>query len=251
MKLPWRWSPVVAHRCGGRLAPENSLEGLARAAAAGLHCVEFDVMLAQCGTPVVIHDETLERTTCGEGRVADTAWSALKSLRLRDVHGTPTDSRLPSLVQVLDACALHGLAANLEIKPSTGCAVQTGRAVAERLKTWLNDASLAVLLTSFERQALDAAMAVAPDLDYGHLFDGEAAAALAAGDLAGCSHLVFNDAHVDESSIKTAMTRGYGVAVYTVNDAARARDLWSWGVAGVISDVPDGLATACYDTSLA
>ena len=47
------------------------------------------------------------------------------------------------------------------------------------------------------------------------------------------------------------MTRGYGVAVYTVNDAARARDLWSWGVAGVISDVPDGLATALIDTSLA
>ena len=210
-------------------------------------------MLAQCGTPVVIHDETLERTNCGEGRVADTAWSALKSLRLRDAHGAPTDSRLPSLVQVLDACALHGLAANLEIKPSSGCAAQTGRAVAERLKAWLNDAALAVLLTSFERQALDAAMAVAPDLDYGHLFDGDgdAAAALASGHLAGCSHLVFNDAHVDESSIRAAMTRGYGVAVYTVNDAARARDLWSWGVAGVISDVPDGLATALNDTSLA
>ncbi|MGA7479774.1 MAG: glycerophosphodiester phosphodiesterase family protein, partial [Azonexus sp.] len=55
-----RW---IAHRGGGSLAPENTLAGIHLAASFGYRAVEFDVMLSADGTPVLIHDETLERTT--------------------------------------------------------------------------------------------------------------------------------------------------------------------------------------------
>ena len=70
MKLPLpRW---IAHRGGGSLAPENTLAGIRLAARLGYRAVEFDVMLSADGTPFLVHDETLERTTNGQGRVCAT-----------------------------------------------------------------------------------------------------------------------------------------------------------------------------------
>lgn len=68
--LLWPWPGVIAHRCGGALAPENTLAGLAIAARLGCTAVEFDVMLSQDGVPVLIHDETLDRCAISSGRVA-------------------------------------------------------------------------------------------------------------------------------------------------------------------------------------
>ena len=64
---PWPHPRIIAHRGGGALAPENTLAGLRRARSLGFSAVEFDVMLAGDGVPVLMHDETLERTTDGRG----------------------------------------------------------------------------------------------------------------------------------------------------------------------------------------
>ena len=61
----WVLPRVFAHRCGGALAPENTLAGLRIAQALGFGAVEFDVMLSADGSPWLIHDEALERTTDG------------------------------------------------------------------------------------------------------------------------------------------------------------------------------------------
>ncbi|MDP3036273.1 MAG: glycerophosphodiester phosphodiesterase family protein, partial [Rhodocyclaceae bacterium] len=75
---------IIAHRCGGALAPENSLAGLAIAARLGCRAVEFDVMLTADGVPLLIHDETLRRTTTGRGRVAE---MTLAEIRRFDAGG--------------------------------------------------------------------------------------------------------------------------------------------------------------------
>ena len=61
---------IIAHRCGGALAPENSLAGLDLAARLGCRGVEFDVMLSADEIPLLIHDEAVDRTTTGRGQVA-------------------------------------------------------------------------------------------------------------------------------------------------------------------------------------
>jgi len=221
------------------------------AAQAGIRCVEFDVMLARCGTPVVIHDETLERTTEASGSVADWSWAQLRGLRLRDARGQLTGATLPSFSEVLTHCAALGLAANVEIKPSTGCARETGHAVAKATAGFMGLNPLKVLLTSFEREALDRGMAVAPDIPYGHLFDCDVASAIARDDLTAYSHLVFNHLHLTQDGVQQAMSEGFGVAVYTVNTSERARQLWSWGVGGVISDDPVALLPGTSGASLA
>jgi glycerophosphoryl diester phosphodiesterase len=66
----WPFPRIVAHRGGGTLAPENTLAGMRCAALHGFHAVEFDVMLAQDGVPVVIHDTRLGRTVAGDMDIA-------------------------------------------------------------------------------------------------------------------------------------------------------------------------------------
>ena len=76
-RLGWPLPGVFAHRCGGALAPENTLAGLHIAAGLGLRAVEFDVMLSADGSPWLLHDEALARTTNGDGLLCETPDSAL------------------------------------------------------------------------------------------------------------------------------------------------------------------------------
>jgi hypothetical protein len=145
---------IIAHRCGGALAPENTLAGLRLAACIGCKGVEFDAMLAADGVPVLIHDETLERTTTGRGRVAalDSATLIRLDAGIRH-HPAFVGEPLPTLDVALRLCAALGLWANVEIKPAAGLEAETGRVVARHAAA----ATGGLLLSSFSSLALRAA----------------------------------------------------------------------------------------------
>ncbi|MGH8709084.1 MAG: glycerophosphodiester phosphodiesterase family protein, partial [Burkholderiales bacterium] len=65
----WPYPRIVAHRGGGTLAPENTLGAIRLGAQRGFKGVEFDVMLAGDGTPVLMHDRTLKRTAGARAEV--------------------------------------------------------------------------------------------------------------------------------------------------------------------------------------
>jgi glycerophosphoryl diester phosphodiesterase len=75
---------IIAHRGYSAEAPENTLAALERALEAGADAVEFDLHVAACGTPVLAHDDTLERTTNGTGALAQYSYEELRTL---DVGG--------------------------------------------------------------------------------------------------------------------------------------------------------------------
>src|SRR5215831_19104247 len=76
----WPFPRILAHRGGGTLAPENTLAGLRTAAALGCEGVEFDVKLTRDDVPILMHDDTLDRTTNGSGLVARSDWATLREL---------------------------------------------------------------------------------------------------------------------------------------------------------------------------
>src|SRR5262245_59134058 len=113
----WPFPRVLAHRGGGTLAPENSLAGLRAAARYGFRGVEFDAKLTRDGVVVLLHDETLDRTTNGHGLVAQAHWAALERLDA----GSWRDRRfageaVPTLTAALLLCSNLGLWPNVEIK---------------------------------------------------------------------------------------------------------------------------------------
>ncbi len=92
---------VAAHRAGWRVAPENSLSGMAKCIEMGADVIETDVRRTKDGQYVIIHDKTLDRTTTGTGRVEQFTLAELRQLRLKDADGKSTDERLPTLPDVV------------------------------------------------------------------------------------------------------------------------------------------------------
>jgi glycerophosphoryl diester phosphodiesterase len=164
-RLGWRLPRVFAHRCGGALAPENTLAGLRIAARLGVRAVEFDVMLSADGSPWLIHDETLERTTNGAGRVCETADE--RTVRsstpvVADTRRLPA-SRCRRSRRLRALCRQLGLRANVEIKPAAGFEALTGEVVALQVRRlWANEEL--PLVSSFSETALAAARAAVPEL---------------------------------------------------------------------------------------
>jgi len=111
---------VIAHRgCLGD-APEVSVASIEACAGKGIDGIELDIRTSRDGVLVAIHDATLERTTNGQGRVADHTAAELRQLRLRRGNGGPrvvvTDEHLPTLEEMLRAAKRHGLIVHLDIK---------------------------------------------------------------------------------------------------------------------------------------
>lgn len=240
------WSAIryIAHRCGGALAPENSLAGLAAAHAQGLKAVEFDVMLSGDGTPAVIHDETLERTTNGTGRVADTSDAILFGLSLaRGRFAQFTSERVPRLEAIAARCRELDLLANVEIKPSAGTAAATARrVVAEVQQFWAG--GRVPLLSSFSEEALAVAQELAPEIPRALLVErvpGDWAQRLTR---LGCCALHCDARQWSWRWLAAAQERGVAVRCYTVNRPAHAHRLLERGIAAVFTDAIDRISLA-------
>lgn len=91
---------VVAHRGAHTDVPENSLASIERAVAQGAHIVELDVRKTKDDVFVIIHDQTLDRTTTGTGKVEDYTYQELKELYLLH-EGQPTEHTIPTMEEAL------------------------------------------------------------------------------------------------------------------------------------------------------
>lgn len=92
---------VAAHRGDWRNAPENSIAAINSAIAMGVDIVEIDVQKTTDGQLVIMHDERIDRTMTGKGRVQDLTLDSLKKLYLKDGIGAPTLHRIPTLEEAM------------------------------------------------------------------------------------------------------------------------------------------------------
>ena len=252
---PWPYPRAIAHRGGGTLAPENTLAGLREGVARGFRGAEFDAMLAADGVPVLIHDETLERTTTGRGNVtAHTAaqLAALDAGRWRSPRfaGEP----VPSLDDALRYARAVGLWLNIEIKPAKDRAEPTGlavsltvaRAYADLLQADGDRAERAdarvPLFSSFQPQSLAAARALAPKVPRGLLASRVPPDWRAQLEALGAVALHTNHKNLTAAQAREVKQAGYWLFCYTVDEPARVRELFAWGVDAVCTDRIDLVA---------
>lgn len=240
---PWPYARVIAHRGGGALAPENTLAALRKAKKLGFGGVEFDVMLAADGIPILMHDETLERTTSGSGAIAETAYRDMQELDAgswfsREHAGEP----LPSFERAGRLCLELGLWANVEIKPVTGFETETGTAAALLARALWRGAPLQPLLSSFQPLALTAAREAAPELPRGALTKRIPPRWQQRLQTLGCVSLHCDYRLLLEQEARAVRDAGYWLMCYTVNDPAIARVLFDWGVDAVVTDRLDLIA---------
>ena len=92
---------VVSHRGNWRSAPENSLAAIDSAIVMKIDAVEIDVRKTKDDHLVLMHDNTVDRTTNGKGKVANLTLAQIKSLRLKDKDGNLTEHTVPTLEEAM------------------------------------------------------------------------------------------------------------------------------------------------------
>lgn len=242
MSKNWPYPAIVAHRGGGALAPENTLAAIDVGAHYGHKMIEFDAKLSQDGQIFLLHDDTLERTSNGWGVAGDLPWEKLIQLDAGDWYSAEfRGERLPLLSEVTARCAQHGMAANIEIKPTTGTEEATGRAIALAARQLWQDQAIPPLLSSFSFDALAAAQQAAPELPRGLLLDQWDDHWQALTQQLDCVSLHINHKALTAERVALLKAAGLHILVYTVNQPARAQELLNWGVDSICTDRIDSI----------
>ncbi len=240
----WPYPRLFAHRGGGTLAPENTMAGMQEAQARGYQAVEFDVKLSRDNVPMLMHDDTLERTTSGSGLFKHLSSAELKQLDAGSWKGPMwAGERIPALDAVMAFLCGQHMTANIEVKPCVGRDEETGRIVAQAAaklgSTWPPP-----LLSSFSVAALRAAAHAAPTLPRALLVEQCSTEQLALAVELGCVslHCAWHD--VTPEIVHAAHSCGLRLMAYTVNDADVACRLFQLGLDGIFTDALDRMRDA-------
>lgn len=238
--MDWPYPHFAAHRGAGKLAPENTLAAVRVGYAHGYRMVEFDAKLSADGQIILMHDDTVNRTSSGVGSVTDLSWESLSRLDAGSWHSPAyAGEPIPLLITIAHYLIDKGIAANIEIKPCPGREQITGHAVALAARELWRDAAVPPLLSSFSEAALEAARDAAAELPRGLLADRAPDDWAARLERLNCSVLVLDYRRLTHSLAGSIKDAGYRLLTYTVNEPRRVEELLSWGIDCIITDAID------------
>lgn len=229
---------IWAHRGSSRDAPENTLPAFELAVAQGADGIEFDVQLTADGVVVVIHDETVDRTTDESGKVSK---HSLADLQRLDASGGRADFegvRVPTLTEVLELLAPSGGGLNIELKNS----VESYPGLEEAVLEAVADFGVAdrVVLSSFNHYSLKKLQRLGATSELGVVYSDPLykpwryAAKLGVAAIHPPARLVLGAGYV-----RKAQAAGIKVRPWVVNSPRRLARMFRWGVDGVFTDVPE------------
>jgi glycerophosphoryl diester phosphodiesterase len=245
---------VFAHRGGGGLIPENTLEAFVYSAKMGVDVLELDIRSTSDGTLVVMHDADVARTTNGTGRVNDLTLEAVKRLDagyLFTLDGGQTfpfrgkGVSVPTLQEIFDA--LPEMTFNIEPKQQTMpitaplCRLIRERKMADKV---IVGSFNQTTLDDFRRDCSEVATSAGPSevsefLALSKTGLGESYSppmqALQVPENIGALQVV------SKQFVDAAHERNLKVHVWTINDAADMQRLIEMGVDGIMTDYPDQL----------
>ena len=195
---------------------------------------ELDAQRSRDGAVVVIHDDTVNRTTDGHGRVADMTFDELRRLDASaKFKGALRAERIPTLDEVFEA--VRGkMDVNVELK-----AAGIERDVSRIIRA--HDAIDGSMVSSFDWGALRRMREIDPDVRVGVLAERGASKLLDAAVAMKAFAVNPRNDMVDEMFCHAAHARGLQVLVWTVDDVARMRTLIGAGVDGIMTNYPERL----------
>jgi glycerophosphoryl diester phosphodiesterase len=233
---------VIAHRGASGHAPENTLAAFKRATVLGATFIETDLQLSRDARFVAIHDDTVNRTTNGQGKVHDLSLADLRKLDAGSWFGSEfTGERIPTLEEILEFSKKHDVVFYLELKPGGSWGGE--HALIGALRQSSEEIARTVVI-SFDAGILAALRRIEPTLMTGLLFDGQIDRPLERALEVGARQLAVRGDLVTPVMLAEARKKDLQVVCWTVNQPAHMRLLIQAGVDGIMSDYPDRLVAA-------
>ena len=231
---------------GGNPIPENSLAAFRAAIAQGADGLEMDSELTEDGRLILMHDDTVDRTTECRGCVSMLSFDTVRRCRLLDGDGQPTDQVPPTLDEVFQLPPADVLV-NVELKVFSGACRAPGHGPVELATAMVATlrrlgVERRTLVQSFDAEALGSLKTQAPDLYTAFLVTG-----LRPRDVSTAVELhadaiqpggPFPFLTLPPATLRAALDAGLQVIVWTVDDAASMNTLLDNGVNGIITDDP-------------
>lgn len=224
---------VIGHRGAKGHEPENTFRSFEAAIAMGCEWIEFDVRVLD-KTPIVIHDDTVDRTSNGQGEIARLGLSKARTLDFGKGEKLPLLSEV--FTKLRGRCGLQ-----IEIKGADG-----EREICEEVSRQLRAGFPAddILISAFDHRLLARVKALLPNIRIGALTYGIPHDLAACAKTLGCYSLHLSREYVTLEYITDIKRLGLKALVYTVNDRSEAERLTAIGVDGVFSDYPDRILSA-------
>lgn len=231
---------VQAHRGASGIAPENTIAAFRAAAEQGAKWVELDVALSADGELIVIHDDSVDRTSSGTGNLG-----ALTAAEITALDGGSwfdarfAHERIPTLDQVIAALGEFGLNINVEIKQHKHHRSIDQLVTAVHAAISKRPAHMQIMISSFDPECLKAMHKLAPDLElamlWGRVPDNweEVLAAIPATTM----HAHFKGLSI--GLLEQTAAKGIKVRAWTSNDPVELVSFWGAGLTGVITDNPE------------
>jgi glycerophosphoryl diester phosphodiesterase len=222
----------IGHRGAKSTVAENTLASFQKAIDFGCDGIELDVHLSADGEIIVIHDETVHRTSNGKGFIKDLSLPQLKNLRIDDMH------EIPTLAEVFDQANKNHLI-NIEIKVET-----VTKPVIRLIEKYIAKNQWKYhhfLISSFDWTALKAIREANPEIPLGVLTETDLDLAIGFAEFikAETIHPYFH--LLTPENVRQMQKKGFGVFPWTVNEYADIEKIKSFKVNGIITDFPERL----------
>ncbi len=220
--------PVIAHRTGGILASENSLEGIALAAEHGCYGSETDIQRTKDGHYIINHDTTFERLTGNKAKPGELTLDEIRKLRIRDTTGNGELLTVPTMEELLDAGKDRDVLF-LELKGESADPKMADDIVVAVRERNMTDQ---VVLISLNAETIDYAERTYPEFETGLLIFG------AFGDVSGlnCDVVIMEEEMTDDIRIINIHQAGKKAVVWTVNTWNGLETFLDKNIDGIITD---------------
>ena len=231
--IPYGSVRMTAHRGYSAIAPENTLPAFRLAGEYGFWGAECDTSPTADGVWIIMHDDSVDRTTDGTGKVVELTFAEISAMTIDDGSNVDQypDTKVPTLIEYLDVCKEYGLHPVIEVKPSAP--VESMGALAELLSA--REEKDRFVIISFSRELLAALKPLMADTPM-YLLSSPATE----DDIAFCLDNGLDGIDFSfitpEETVKATINAGLKVMVWTVDDTATAEQYYKWGVRDITTN---------------
>lgn len=229
---------IFAHRGFSGMYPENTMLAFQKAYEVGCDGIELDVQLTKDEVLVIMHDETIDRTTNGKGNIRDYTYEELCQFDCcGNFPGMFEFQRIPTLREYLEWVKPTGLLTNIELKNS----VYYYRNLEEKVIEMVRELQMEdkIIFSSFNLVSMVKCKQLIPEIPMGFLMETRMDNM---GQFAKDNHIEYHHpdlTYLTKDMVEECHSQGVGVNVWTVNKKKQMKKLAKWKVDGIFTNYPN------------